>query len=354
RPVRGRKGFPSAPGPRGGGRAPAWHAGRGFGAAGRPRARRLPPARESPPIVPRYQAYLTALHLRTDPRVPPCAGGALRGSVRPLPARAQRERFQDPAAACQRPLRYHAPVHSERRRVVTAFVRRQERVLTVRRSDRVSSYRGKWAGISGYVGSGELPDDAALREVWGETGLFPGFLGGGLPLDVDDAETDRAWRVHPFLVAASADSEPRLDWEAAESRWVLPEELAALDTVPGLSEALARVWDPVAALPEPLRTAARALREDHVRGAAELAPQAWALAAQSPQHAELVAALRPTMAPVEAAARAAGRGQPFRPRIEQAVAAAVAVLRPALRVVTLSRSSTILAALARTPGPLHL
>lgn len=238
--------------------------------------------------------------------------------------------------------------------MVTAFVRRQERVLTVRRSDRVSSYRGKWAGISGYVGSGELPDDAALREVWEETGLFTRLLCGGLPLDVDDAETDRAWRVHPFLVAASADSEPRLDWEAAESRWVLPEELAALDTVPGLSEALARVWDPVAALPEPLRTAARALREDHVRGAAELAPQAWALAAQSPQHAELVAALRPTMAPVVAAARAAGRGQPFRPRIEQAVAAAVAVLRPALRVVTLSRSSTILAALARTPGPLHL
>jgi hypothetical protein len=34
----------------------------------------------------------------------------------------------------------------------------------------------------------------------------------------------------------------RLDWEHTEMRWVRAEEVSALETVPGLAEALARVY----------------------------------------------------------------------------------------------------------------
>jgi len=229
-------------------------------------------------------------------------------------------------------------------RVVTAFVEREGRVLVVRRSDRVRTYPGRWAGISGYAGASELPEDAALREVREETRLRARITCAGLPIDVDDGDLE--WRVHPFLVATLGGA-PQLDWEAVEARWIHPTDVGKLEAVPALAESLARVWDPAAELPHALRHGARAIRDDRLRGATELARAAWELAAKAPEHAEKVAALRPTMAAVVAAARAAGRHEKWEPKTEHAIAAAAAVLRPGSRVVTISRSSTLLAAFAQ-------
>jgi 8-oxo-dGTP pyrophosphatase MutT (NUDIX family) len=236
-------------------------------------------------------------------------------------------------------------------RVVTAFVEREGRVLVVRRSDRVRTYPGRWAGISGYVNASELPEDAALREVREETQLRARITCAGLPIDVDDG--DLKWRVHPFL-AATMGGAPQLDWEAVEARWIHPAEVGKLEAVPALVESLARVWDPVQEVPAALRHAARAIRDDRLRGATELARAAWELAARAPEQAERVAALRPTMAAVVAAARAAGRGEKWKPRTDAATAAAAAVMQPGSRVVTISRSSTLLAAFAQVSSPLEI
>jgi hypothetical protein len=58
----------------------------------------------------------------------------------------------------------------------------------------------------------------------------------GRPLRVDDpGPPARSFLVHPFLFAAQGcEPEVRLNWENAECRWVLPDEVAQLDTVPSL------------------------------------------------------------------------------------------------------------------------
>jgi len=54
---------------------------------------------------------------------------------------------------------------------------------------------------------------------------------------LDDPQTGKRWAVHPFLFD-DLGVEVVLDWENVEHRWITPEELSGLDTVPGLRETL--------------------------------------------------------------------------------------------------------------------
>lgn len=135
--------------------------------------------------------------------------------------------------------------------VVTCFLLRRDqdgdRILVLRRSQRVGTYRGRWAGVSGYL---EAPTalQQAYREIEEEAGLSAEdvrLLAEGESLTVTDESIDTRWTVHPSLFEVLRPQRFRLDWEHAEARWVRPEELDGMETVPGLVEALARVY-PVA------------------------------------------------------------------------------------------------------------
>jgi len=126
-----------------------------------------------------------------------------------------------------------------RRDVVTAFVRCEGRLLLLRRSERVGSYRGRWAAVSGYLEDSE-PLSQALREIAEETGIPAERLqltARAAPLRVPAPERGTLWVVHPFLFdLARPIPEIQLDWESSELRWAAPEEIGRLDTVPRLME----------------------------------------------------------------------------------------------------------------------
>jgi 8-oxo-dGTP pyrophosphatase MutT (NUDIX family) len=133
-------------------------------------------------------------------------------------------------------------------KVVTCFLLRRaaggDEVLLLRRSQQVGTYRGRWAGVSGYLEEA-APLAQAYREVEEEAGLTRedvSLLRAGEPLEVVDSEAGRRWIVHPFLFEVKPDAQVRVDWEHTEARWVRPEEVLAFDTVPQLAEALMRVY----------------------------------------------------------------------------------------------------------------
>jgi 8-oxo-dGTP diphosphatase len=137
-----------------------------------------------------------------------------------------------------------APTH-----VVTAFLLRwdrgQDEILLVRRSQRVRTYRGAWAGVSGYLEPGVTPLDQLYTEMSEEVSLprdAVQLLRAGEPLAVQDDAQGQSWVVHPFLFALADPDRIRTDWEATEHRWVTPQEVSAQPTVPMLAEALARVY----------------------------------------------------------------------------------------------------------------
>ncbi len=134
--------------------------------------------------------------------------------------------------------------------VVTCFLLRRlpdapEEILILRRSQRVGTYRGRWAGVSGFVEA--PPDEQAYTEMREEAGLERTdvtLLRRGEPFTFTDAELDREWTVHPYLFLISDPTRIQTDWENVEMRWTRPADLDQYETVPMLGEALRRVYPP--------------------------------------------------------------------------------------------------------------
>jgi translation initiation factor 2B subunit (eIF-2B alpha/beta/delta family) len=256
--------------------------------------------------------------------------------------------------------------------VVTCFLREGIEVLVARRSDAVGTYRGRWAGVSGYV-EGDPADAAAdaSRELREETGQSDArLIRAGDPLAVVDEAGGREWTVHPFLFETDTRAvEPNEELAAVE--WVQPTAILDRETVPGLWA----TYEQVAPTAETVRTdethgsaavSLRALEVVRDRAAAvaagqtDAAPDDWTAVAAT---ARAVRDARPSMAAVanrvnRVLSGAARSPAAVRSRAEAALTAAVdadaAAGREAAalldrtgtdRVATLSRSGTVAAAL---------
>lgn len=123
--------------------------------------------------------------------------------------------------------------------VVTCILEKSGKILVLKRSKLVRTYRGRWGGIAGYVEDQEKPLDTAMKEISEEVGLQPDaitLVKKGDPITISDTSEGRAydWVVHPFLFHIKDKSLIRIDWEHEEYRWVVPSEVRTLETVPGL------------------------------------------------------------------------------------------------------------------------
>jgi 8-oxo-dGTP diphosphatase len=130
------------------------------------------------------------------------------------------------------------------RPVVTSFLESGNKILLLRRSDRVRTYQGRWAGVSGSIEPGRTPEQQARIEIHEETGLTDDdvrLVTTGEPLAVDDTASGRQWLVHPFRFVVLHPERIRLDWEHVEMLWIDPSRLADFETVPRLAETWKRV-----------------------------------------------------------------------------------------------------------------
>lgn len=118
------------------------------------------------------------------------------------------------------------------RRVVSAFLERDGKVLVVRRSDKVGSFQGKWSGISGFL-EGPDPEAHARREVLEETGIMELRLLAAGSMVLSRGPDNTVYSIHPFRYAAPS-GEVHLDWENDEYAWLDREALSRLDAVPKL------------------------------------------------------------------------------------------------------------------------
>lgn len=116
--------------------------------------------------------------------------------------------------------------------VVTAFLKKNESILLLKRSEEVKTFKGRWAGVSGYL---EMEDPAAQAktEIKEETKLDGQLLSKGETVRTRDGK--KVWNVHPFLF--EVEGEPELNWESEKYRWVKPNKIKEMKTVPKLWEA---------------------------------------------------------------------------------------------------------------------
>jgi 8-oxo-dGTP pyrophosphatase MutT (NUDIX family) len=128
-------------------------------------------------------------------------------------------------------------------KVVTVFLMYKGKLLLLKRSAKVRTMNGVWAGISGYL-EDVNPLVQAFKEIREECGLTEGqvnLLKIAEPLEVrDELFSNIIWIVYPFLFESSTKS-IRLDWEHDEYDWINPINLGNYKTVPKLDEALRRL-----------------------------------------------------------------------------------------------------------------
>jgi len=131
----------------------------------------------------------------------------------------------------------------QEKQVVTCFLESEGEILILRRSGQVSSYQGRWAGVSGYIET--TADKQALIEIEEETSLASEdfkLIRKGKPLTAEDEQLGIKWVVHPYLFHIKDRSKIKIDWEHKEIRWIQPKDIDNFETVPMLKEALARVY----------------------------------------------------------------------------------------------------------------
>ena len=126
-------------------------------------------------------------------------------------------------------------------RIVTSFIKDNDKFLLLKRSDKVKTMKGLWAGVSGIIENNEEPLKRAKIEIYEELGLPEEkiqFLKSASKMKVHSPQYENhEWEIFPFLFEAT-NPIIKLNWENSEYRWVLADEIKNYKTVPSIEKVL--------------------------------------------------------------------------------------------------------------------
>lgn len=125
--------------------------------------------------------------------------------------------------------------------IVTSFLINNDKILLLKRSNKVKTMKGLWAGISGIIENNENPLTRAKIEIFEEVGIKEEeikLLKSSEEIKVESPHyVSHEWRIHPFLFQAN-NTNVKLNWENSDYRWIKPEEILNFYTVPSLDRVL--------------------------------------------------------------------------------------------------------------------
>ena len=126
--------------------------------------------------------------------------------------------------------------------VITVFIKFKDKILLLKRSDKVLTYKGKWNTIAGYLDEVKPIEDKVKEELREEINVKE-FLSIkiGKYFKILDKKINKKWIVTPVLVELKDKPEIKLDWEHTEFEWIKPEEMKNYDTVVSLDKSLEKV-----------------------------------------------------------------------------------------------------------------
>ena len=130
-------------------------------------------------------------------------------------------------------------------KIVTTFLTNSDKILLLKRSQKVKSMKNLWAGISGIIEGSEKPIKRAKIEVYEEVGIEESNIKlikeGDVILIESPQYENHQWEVYPFLFSCN-DREVKLNWENSDSKWINVNELNNFTTVPSLDKVLTRLF----------------------------------------------------------------------------------------------------------------
>ena len=126
--------------------------------------------------------------------------------------------------------------------IVTSFIKNGDRILILKRSDKVKSMKCLWAGVSGIIEKNDTtPLSRAKIEILEETGINEEkieLLKADERIKIEAAQyKNHEWNIFPFLFKTE-NPEIKLNWENSEFQWIKPNEIKNYETVPELEKIL--------------------------------------------------------------------------------------------------------------------
>jgi 8-oxo-dGTP pyrophosphatase MutT (NUDIX family) len=126
-------------------------------------------------------------------------------------------------------------------KIVTSFIKHNERLLILKRSDEVKTMKGLWAGISGIIERNEEPLQRAKIEIFEEVGITDEqitLVKSAKGMKVSSPQyINHEWEIFPFLFESNNPT-IKLNWENSDFKWIKVEELEDYETVPSLQKVL--------------------------------------------------------------------------------------------------------------------
>ena len=126
-------------------------------------------------------------------------------------------------------------------KIVTSFIKDNEKLLILKRSDDVKTMKGLWAGISGIIEKNEMPLKRAKIEIFEEVGITEDeitLLKSAEEMRVNSPQyQNHEWEIFPFLFEAKNPT-IKLNWENSDFKWISVDELKNYETVPSLDKVL--------------------------------------------------------------------------------------------------------------------
>ena len=125
--------------------------------------------------------------------------------------------------------------------IVTSFIKNDDKILILKRSDKVKSMKCLWAGISGIIENDETPLTRAKIEIFEEAGIHEEqieLLKAIQQIKISSLQyKNHEWNIFPFLFKAK-NPEIKLNWENSEFKWIEPNKIKNYKTVPDLEKIL--------------------------------------------------------------------------------------------------------------------
>jgi len=126
--------------------------------------------------------------------------------------------------------------------IVTSFIKNNDKILILKRSNKVKSMKCLWAGVSGIIEKSDTtPLARAKIEIFEETGIDEReieLLKSIEQMKIEAAQyKNHEWNIFPFLFSTK-NPEIKLNWENLEFEWIEPNEIKNYKTVPDLEKIL--------------------------------------------------------------------------------------------------------------------
>ena len=126
-------------------------------------------------------------------------------------------------------------------KIVTSFIKNDGKLLILKRSNKVKTMKGLWAGVSGIIENDEEPLKRAKIEIFEEAGITEEkikLIKAVEEMKVNSPQYENhEWEIFPFLFETKNPT-ITLNWENSEFKWINVDELEKYETVPNLQKVL--------------------------------------------------------------------------------------------------------------------